>query len=347
VTEISEVSAMVLMAAAAPVGLPIHRRDERQSWGDHRSSATCGPREHVVVQDRNFVRAFTSDYRVMQSPSTPGPGVFGSNPSGEAVHCHRLPHRAQHHRGDVSVTKPPHAGSEDPPARLRSIPEASVARLAVYLRKLGELAEEGADTVSSDELAAATGVNPAKLRKDLSYIGSYGIRGVGYEVSALVHQLERTLGLNHRQAVALVGIGNLGHALAGYGGFGGRGFPVTALFDVDPDLVGIHINGILVEHVRAIPEVCAQRGVTIGMIATPAQGAQSVCDLFVEAGVRCILNFAPVVLQVPEEVEVRKVDLAVELQILAFHVARKHVAAVGQATAVNGHPVNGAGRLLS
>jgi redox-sensing transcriptional repressor len=249
----------------------------------------------------------------------------------------------------VSVTKPPHAGS-DAAVRLRSIPEASVARLAVYLRKLGELAEEGSETVSSEELARATGVNPAKLRKDLSYIGSYGIRGVGYEVAALVHQLERTLGLNHRQAVALVGIGNLGHALAGYSGFGGRGFPVTALFDVDPDLVGIHINGIVVEHVRSIPEVCAERGVTIGMIATPAQAAQSVCDLFVAAGVRCILNFAPVVLQVPDEIEVRKVDLAVELQILAFHVARKNLAAAEQAAAeqaaVNGRPVNGAGRLI-
>jgi redox-sensing transcriptional repressor len=249
----------------------------------------------------------------------------------------------------VSVTKPPHAGS-DAAVRLRSIPEASVARLAVYLRKLGELAEEGSETVSSEELARATGVNPAKLRKDLSYIGSYGIRGVGYEVAALVHQLERTLGLNHRQAVALVGIGNLGHALAGYSGFGGRGFPVAALFDVDPDLVGIHINGIVVEHVRSIPEVCAERGVTIGMIATPAQAAQSVCDLFVAAGVRCILNFAPVVLQVPDEVEVRKVDLAVELQILAFHVARKNLAAAEQAAAeqaaVNGHSGNGAGRLV-
>jgi redox-sensing transcriptional repressor len=343
VTDVSDVSAM----AQTTAGSPIHHHDERQSWDDHRSSVGSGPLEHARVQDRNFVRAFTSDYRVIQSPSTPGPGVFGSNPSGAPVPGRRRPHRAKHHRGDVSVTKPPHAGSEDQPAPVRSIPEASVARLAVYLRKLGELAEEGADTVSSDELAAATGVNPAKLRKDLSYIGSYGIRGVGYEVAALVHQLERTLGLNHRQAVALVGIGNLGHALAGYSGFGGRGFPVTALFDVDPDLVGIHINGILVEHVRAIPEVCARRGVTIGMIATPAQAAQSVCDLFVEAGVRCILNFAPVVLQVPDEVEVRKVDLAVELQILAFHVARKHVAAAGQPPAVNGHPVNGAGRLLS
>jgi redox-sensing transcriptional repressor len=347
VTEISEVSAMAYSAGATTAGLPVDGRDERLSGDDHRSSVARGPRGHARVQDRNFVRAFTSDYRVIQSQSTPGPGVFGSNPSGEAVHCHRRHHRAQQHRGDVSVTKPPHAGSEDPPARLRSIPEASVARLAVYLRKLGELAEEGADTVSSDELAAATGVNPAKLRKDLSYIGSYGIRGVGYEVAALVRQLERTLGLNHRQAVALVGIGNLGHALAGYGGFGGRGFPVTALFDVDPDLVGIHINGILVEHARAIPQVCVERGVTIGMIATPGQAAQGVCDLFVAAGVRCILNFAPVVLQVPVEVEVRKVDLAVELQILAFHVARKHVAASEQTTSVNGHPLNGAGGLLS
>jgi redox-sensing transcriptional repressor len=221
-------------------------------------------------------------------------------------------------------------------AGARTVPEATVARLAVYLRMLGELAEQGADTVSSDELATATGVNPAKLRKDLSYIGSYGTRGVGYDVSALLQQLERVLGLTHRQSVALVGVGNLGHALAGYGGFGGRGFPVTALFDVDPDLVGIHINGILVDHVRDVPTVCAERGVTIGVIATPAQGAQAACDLLVSAGVRSILNFAPVVLQVPAEVELRKVDLAVELQVLSFHVARRHVQEHPPA-AVNGH----------
>ena len=248
------------------------------------------------------------------------------------------------------MTKPPQAGSEDAAAAgLRAIPEASVARLALYLRMLGELAEQGAETVSSDELAGVTGVNPAKLRKDLSYIGSYGIRGVGYEISALVRQLERTLGLDHLQAVALVGVGNLGHALAGYSGFGGRGFPVTALFDVDPDLVGIHINGIIVEHVRSIPVICAERGVTIGMIATPGPAAQGVCDLLVGSGVRCILNFAPVVLQVPPEVEVRKVDLAVELQILAFHVARKHLAGQDTATLdsrVNGHAANGSGGML-
>jgi redox-sensing transcriptional repressor len=224
----------------------------------------------------------------------------------------------------------PQAGSDRATGRApRAIPEASVARLAIYLRMLGELAEQGADTVSSEELAQATGVNSAKLRKDLSYIGSYGIRGVGYSVSALVRQLERALGLNHRQAVALVGVGNLGHALAGYGGFGGRGFPVCALFDVDPDLVGIHINGIMVDHVRTIPSRCVERGITIGIVATPGPAAQGVCDLLVQGGVRCILNFAPVVLQVPAEVEVRKVDLAVELQILAFHVARKNLEGEG------------------
>ena len=236
------------------------------------------------------------------------------------------------------MTLPPQADSPggdpgaDPARGSRSIPEATVARLAVYLRALGELAAEGAETVSSEELSAASGVNSAKLRKDLSYIGTYGIRGVGYEVTALQHELERVLGLDHPQAVALVGVGNLGHALAGYGGFGGRGFPVRALFDVDPDLVGIHINGILVEHARDIPRICTERGVTIGMIATPAQGAQGVCDLLVQAGVRSILNFAPLFLQVPAEVEVRKVDLAVELQVLAFHVARRSAEAVGGVT---------------
>lgn len=242
---------------------------------------------------------------------------------------------------------PPQAGPEDAAAgtaRLRTVPEASVARLALYLRVLGELADQGVETVSSDELAAATGVNPAKLRKDLSYIGSYGIRGVGYEVTPLLRHLEHSLGLNHRQAVALVGVGNLGHALAGYGGFSGRGFPVVALFDVDPDLVGIRINGIVVEHVDEIPRVCAERGVTIGMIATPGQAAQGVCDQLVECGVRCILNFAPVVLQVPEDVDVRKVDLAVELQVLAFHVARRHMAAAaeqGRNGVVNGAALHG------
>lgn len=208
--------------------------------------------------------------------------------------------------------------------RARAIPEAAVARLAVYLRVLSGLDEQGTSTVSSEELASAAGVNSAKLRKDLSYIGSYGTRGVGYEVAVLIGQIERTLGLTRKHRVAVVGIGNLGHALANYGGFLNRGFPVAALFDVDPDLLDVPVGGIPVSAVEDIVEVCREREITIGVIATPTDGAQQVCDRLVEGGVECILNFAPVVLQVPEHVEVRKVDLAVEMQILSFHVARRN-----------------------
>lgn len=207
--------------------------------------------------------------------------------------------------------------------RARAIPEAAVARLAVYLRVLSELENQDTRTVSSEELAAVAGVNSAKLRKDLSYIGSYGTRGVGYEVTVLIGEIERTLGLTRKHSVAVVGIGNLGHALANYPGFPGRGFPVAALFDLDPDLMGVPVGGIPVDHIEDIVRVCTEREVTIGVIATPAKGAQDVCDRLVAGGVNCILNFAPVVLQVPDEVEVRKVDLAVEMQILSFHVARR------------------------
>lgn len=236
-----------------------------------------------------------------------------------------------------SATDVPSAHESSPQAvdvpvareRVRAIPEAAVARLAVYLRALSGLAEQDVTTVSSEELAVAAGVNSAKLRKDLSYIGSYGTRGVGYEVTVLIGQIERTLGLTRNHSVAVVGIGNLGHALANYGGFPSRGFPVSALFDLDPDLMGVPVGGIPVNHVDEIVNVCREREVTIGVIATPSKGAQDVCDRLVAGGVACILNFAPVVLQVPEEVEVRKVDLAVELQILSFHVARRQQAADG------------------
>lgn len=220
--------------------------------------------------------------------------------------------------------------------RARAIPEAAVARLAVYLRVLSGLAEQGVGTISSEELSAASGVNSAKLRKDLSYVGSYGTRGVGYEVAVLVEEIERILGLTRSHAVAVVGIGNLGHALANYGGFPSRGFPVVALFDVDDDLMGVPVGGIPVDHLDDIPAVCAAREVSIGVIATPPPAAQAVCDRLVSAGVRCILNFAPVVLQVPDDVEVRKVDLAVEMQILSFHVARRADEAGGNGAEVSG-----------
>ncbi|MGH3755782.1 MAG: redox-sensing transcriptional repressor Rex [Pseudonocardiaceae bacterium] len=205
----------------------------------------------------------------------------------------------------------------------RAVPEAAVARLAVYLRVLTLMIEQGVTTMSSEELAGAAGVNSATLRKDLSYVGSYGIRGVGYDTARLVEHIERLLGLTRHHSVAVVGIGNLGHALASYPGLPDRGFPVTALFDIDDDLIGIPVGGLPVDHVDSIPAVCAERAVTIGVICTPPPAAQPVCDLLVVGGVRCILNFAPVVLRVPGDVEVSRVDLAMELQILSFHAARR------------------------
>jgi redox-sensing transcriptional repressor len=207
------------------------------------------------------------------------------------------------------------------------LPEATVARLPEYLRALHHLAEQGHDTVSSEALAGAAGVNSAKLRKDLSHLGSYGTRGVGYEVELLVSQIESVLGLTQRRAVALVGIGNLGHALAGYGGFATRGFRIAALLDADPSRVGERIGGLAVRHIDDLDMVMAEQQINIAVLATPAHAAQAVTDRLVGAGVTSILNFAPCVLSVPDGVDVRKVDLAVELQILSFHEHRKASAA--------------------
>jgi redox-sensing transcriptional repressor len=203
------------------------------------------------------------------------------------------------------------------------LPEATVARLPEYLRALHNLSEVGNDTVSSEELATAAGVNSAKLRKDLSHLGSYGTRGVGYDVALLIEQIEYVLGLTHRRAVALVGVGNLGHALAGYAGFASRGFRIAALFDADRSRVGETINGLAVHHVDNLAEVVAAEDIAIAVIATPAAAAQAVVDELVKCGVTSILSFAPCLLSVPEGVDVRKVDLAIELQILSFHEHRK------------------------
>ena len=207
--------------------------------------------------------------------------------------------------------------------RDRSIPEATVGRLPVYLRALVDLAEAGAGTVSSDELAEAAGVNSAKVRKDLSHLGSYGTRGVGYDVAYLIHQIRRELGLTQHWAIVIVGIGNLGHALANYGGFAERGFRIAALVDVDDARVGEQVGELRIEHVDSLSQLVEELDVAIGVIATPAAAAQEVADRLTEAGVRSILNFAPAMIAVPPGVSVRKVDLAIELQILAFYEQRK------------------------
>ena len=214
-------------------------------------------------------------------------------------------------------------------ATSRGIPDATVARLPVYLRALGALADEGVSTVSSEDLAAAAGVNSAKLRKDLSYLGSYGTRGVGYDVEYLVYQVSRELGVTQDWPVVIVGLGHLGHALANYDGFASRGFEIKALVDADPGITGTTVAGLTVSPLAELESLVRDLGVAIGVIATPAAVAQGVCDRLVAAGVSSILNFAPTVLAVPDEVEVRKVDMSIELQILAFHEQRKVSAADG------------------
>jgi redox-sensing transcriptional repressor len=207
--------------------------------------------------------------------------------------------------------------------RSRRIPEATVARLPVYLRSLAELLEDKTATVSSERLAEMAGVNAAKVRKDLSYLGSYGTRGVGYDVEYLAFQMSRELGLTHDWPVVIVGAGNLGQALANYGGFRDRGFPVAALVDASREKVGGEIHGVPVHHIDDLPRLAAELNIAIAVIATPASAAQSVADVLAEAGIRSILNFAPTVISVPEGTSLRKVDLALELQILSFYQAHR------------------------
>jgi redox-sensing transcriptional repressor len=204
----------------------------------------------------------------------------------------------------------------------RHIPDATVGRLPLYLRVLLELGSAGQTTVSSEQLADLSGVNAAKVRKDLSQLGSYGTRGVGYDDDYLRYEISTALGLAEESSVAVVGMGNLGMALVRHGGFRERGFPVVAAYDVDPDKVGAEVDGLVIAHVddlgsRGTPQA------TIGVITTPPGVAQQVADRLVEAGIMAILNFAPAFVTVPEGVTLRKVDLTLELQVLNFYQQRQ------------------------
>ena len=212
----------------------------------------------------------------------------------------------------------------------RPIPEATVARLPMYLRCLLDLAEGGQLNVSSEELARMAGVNAAKVRKDLSYLGSYGTRGVGYDVEYLLYQITRELGLTQDWPAAIVGVGNLGRALASYKGFGERGFQIRALFDVEESVVGTKVGGLVVRHLDELKDVVTEEGISIGIIATPPLAAQEVAEHLVDAGIKSILNFAPAVVNVPPDVTVRKVDLSIELQILSFYQQRMQAIATAR-----------------
>ena len=226
-------------------------------------------------------------------------------------------------------------------SRRRVIPEATVARLPVYHRCLLQMQAEDRLKTSSEQLAELAGVNAAKVRKDLSYFGSYGTRGVGYDVDQLLIEVRRELGLTHDWPCVIVGAGNLGSALAKFAGFSDRGFSVVGVVDIDPGKVGQQLGEVTVYHQEELPALVAERGVVIGIITTPPAAAQDAADTLVAAGVRSILNFAPTVLDVPGGVLVREVDVAVELQILAFHEERRVVASGGRTAAPVTAPSSG------
>lgn len=214
------------------------------------------------------------------------------------------------------------------PAR-RGVPDATVGRLPAYRRSLNDIAEGGGTRVSSRELAAAAGVQPAQLRKDLSHLGSYGVRGVGYDVDQLREQISSHLGLLNYWPVAIVGMGNLGRALVAFKGFSRRGFHIVALVDDDPQIVGEEIDGMTVQSLDAL--VASGISLDFGVITTPASAAHRVAQALVDLGVHSILNFAATTLAVPEHVGVRQVDLSTELEILAFHAQRRATSLPGSA----------------
>ena len=215
----------------------------------------------------------------------------------------------------------PGPGAGTRPAR--GVPDATVARLPVYHDALRRLFDGHVEVVSSTALAEAAGVSPSQLRRDLSCLGTYGTRGVGYDVARLQRQIATHIGAASEWPVVIVGVGRLGAALANYAGFAARGFRVVALVDPAPDRVGTTIQGLAVSDLTDLEEVVRNTGAVIAVVATPAEAAQEVTDRLVAQGVTSILNFASTALVVPEAVNVRKVDLGRELAILAFHEQRK------------------------
>jgi len=200
------------------------------------------------------------------------------------------------------------------------VPEATIIRLSVYSRYLTEVDRKGIITISSGEIAEGVGVSPAQVRKDLAYFGEFGTRGVGYNVKDLRQHILKILGLSIDWSVTLVGLGNLGLALSSFKGFMERGFIINSIFDEDPKKVGTMIGNVKVMPVDQLEVVVQQNSTQIGIVAVPAASAQDIVDRLVKSNVKAILNFSPVVLNVPPEIELRNVDLAVNLEVLTFNV---------------------------
>ena len=209
------------------------------------------------------------------------------------------------------------------PAADASVPKAVVSRLSLYLRELEHLVRDGHETTSSHRLGSVLGFTDAQVRKDLAYFGHFGYPGIGYRCDELIVAIKKILGTDQQWQVVLVGVGNLGRALLGYRGFQQRGFRVVAAFDTDSGKVGSHIEGLEVLHLDRLPDVARAHRIRLGMIAVPAAAAQTVADRLVAVGVEGILNFAPVTIVLPESVPRIGVDLAIELEQLAFSVVNR------------------------
>ncbi|MFZ2446899.1 MAG: redox-sensing transcriptional repressor Rex [Syntrophobacteraceae bacterium] len=206
--------------------------------------------------------------------------------------------------------------------KFAKIPMATIVRLSIYMRTLQELLEEDTEVISSERLAKQCGVNPAQIRKDLAYFGEFGVRGVGYRVNDLVNQIKDILGLNRPWNLAMVGLGNLGSALIRHGNFIKHGYVFTAAFDSDAGKVGKRLpNGLVINHVNELEDVVKEREVHVGIIATPANDAQSVANQLVLSGINGILNFAPVQIQVPDCCHVENVDFTIKLDSIAYHLS--------------------------
>mgnify|MGYP005842920453 CR=1 FL=1 len=207
--------------------------------------------------------------------------------------------------------------------RLDVPPDVVIRRLPLYARSLRYLLEEGIHSVSSQELGERINVTAAQIRKDLSYFGEFGKQGIGYDVEKLLNHIERILGLNQRWPVVLVGVGYLGQAIARYEGFHTQGLQIVGLFDTDPAKIGQEVNGIPILDVAQLPTVIHSQRVRLAIIAVPAAQAQHVADLLIEAGVRAILTYAPIVLQTPDDVWVRYIDPVAVLHSLTYYLARE------------------------
>ncbi len=212
---------------------------------------------------------------------------------------------------------------------LQDVSGPTIGRLPRYLASLMELISVGEPTISSDRLSELVDLNAATVRRDLASLGISGTRGVGYDIKHLVFEINQALGLNHVWPVIVVGAGNLGRALANYDGLADRGFPVCGLVDVDPALIGKAVGAVTVRPVDDVSEMVDSLGAAVGVLTTSSEGAQEAADALVAAGVRSILNLTPQAIVVPEEVDVRRVDLATELQILSFYHQRRASAASG------------------